>query len=168
VTHILILQGTPTGAPLPFVLETARVSNAQQFGDASVSLRAPNELHPTRVLNAQAFGGLTFRNRVVLEVAQTRLLNAQTFGALTVRNKVVLELAQTRVLNASTVRAASIANLPFDPVNDETDALVAAFTASYSTTAKRQMDRLIHRTEIRRRMGATRLVRKRVLGPQRA
>ena len=56
MTHILILQGTPTGAPLPVVLHAARVSNAQQFGDARVDFRVPNELHPARVINAQAFG----------------------------------------------------------------------------------------------------------------
>ena len=33
--------------------------------------------------------------------------------------------------------------LPFDPVNDETEGLLTAFTGSYTTTAKRQMDRLV-------------------------
>ena len=66
VTHILILQGTPTGAPLPFLLQPARVLNAQQFGGTRVDFRVPNELHPARVVNAQQFGALTVRNMVVL------------------------------------------------------------------------------------------------------
>ena len=33
--------------------------------------------------------------------------------------------------------------MPFEPVNDETDTLIAAFTGSYTTTAKRQIDSLI-------------------------
>ena len=33
--------------------------------------------------------------------------------------------------------------LPFDPVNGETEALFGAFTGSYDTTTKRQIDRLI-------------------------
>jgi hypothetical protein len=119
VTHILILQGTPTGAPLPALLRPVRVANAQQFGGARVDYRLPNELHPARVTNAQRF------------------------GAPTVRNVIVRELIHTCVVNANAVAGPTLAALPFDPVNDETDALLAAFTGSYATTAKRQIDRLI-------------------------
>jgi hypothetical protein len=119
VTHILILQGTPTGAPLPFMLQTARVSNVQQFGDARLDYRVPNELHPARVVNGQAFGASTVRNRVVLELAQAPVLNTSSFGA------------------------GELAALPFDPVNDETEDLFGAFTSTYDTTTKRQIDRLI-------------------------
>ena len=91
----------------------------QQFGDARVDHRIPNELHPARVVNGQAFGAPTVRNRVVLELAHARVLNTSTFGA------------------------GELAALPFDPVNDETEDLFGAFTSSYDTTTKRQIDRLI-------------------------
>jgi len=119
VTHILILQGTPTGAPLPALLHPSRVFNAQQFGATRVDYRIPNELHPARVANAQRFGAPTARKVVVLELAQARVVNGNTFGA------------------------ATLAVLSFDPVNAETEAVLAAFTGSYTTTAKRQMDRLV-------------------------
>ena len=56
---------------------------------------------------------------------------------------IVAELAQARVVNANMFGASALTALPFEPVNDETDALIAAFTGSYTTTAKRQIDRLI-------------------------
>jgi len=119
VTHILILQGTPTGAPLPALLHPTRVLNVSAFGGARLDYRIPNELHPARVANQQRFGAPSIRNVHVAELAQTRLVNANTFGA-------------------SVVEA-----LPFEPVNDETNSLIATFTASYTTTVKRQIDRLI-------------------------
>jgi hypothetical protein len=101
------------------LLQTTRLTNVHQFGGARVDYRLPNELHPARTVNAQAFGALTVRNKVVLKLGQARVLNANQFGI------------------------AAFAALPFDPINDETDALLAAFTGSYATTAKRQMDRLV-------------------------
>ena len=56
---------------------------------------------------------------------------------------VVAELAPARVVNVNSFGASALSALPFEPVNDETDALLAAFTGSYTTTAKRQIDRLI-------------------------
>jgi hypothetical protein len=119
VTHILILQGTPTGAPLPALLHPTRVVNASIFRRARVDNRIPNELHPERVANQHRFGALTVRYVHVAEVAQTRVANANVFGS------------------------SALSALPFEPVNDETDPLIAAFTGSYTTTAKRQIDRLI-------------------------
>jgi hypothetical protein len=119
VTHILILQGTPTGAPLPALLHATRVVNVSGFGSARVDRRIPNELHPSRVANQQRFGAPSTRNVHVAELAQLRVVNASIFGA-------------------STMSA-----LPFEPVNDEAEALIAAFTGAYTTTAKRQIDRLM-------------------------
>jgi len=119
VTHILILQGTPTGAPLPALIYPTRVVNVSTFRGAGVDHRIPNELHPARVANQQRFGTPTFRVVHVTELAQARVINANAFGA------------------------SAVSVLPFEPVNDETDALIAAFTGSYTTTAKRQIDRLI-------------------------
>ncbi len=119
MTHILILQGTPTGAPLPFRLQPSRVLNAQQFGSTRVDFRLPNELHPARIVNSQRF------------------------GALTVRNVFVTELTPSCVINVNSIGNTTLAVLPFEPVNDETDALLAALTGSYTTVAKRQMDRLV-------------------------
>ena len=119
MTHILILQGTPTGAPLPALLHPARVANLQRFGATRVDYRIPNELHPARVTNAQRFG-----------VATCRIV-------------VVREVGQTRVVNTSTIGTATVSALPYDPVNAETGALLAASTGDYSTAAKRQIDRLI-------------------------
>ena len=62
MTHILILQGTPTGAPLPALLHPTRVVNVSAFGGARVDRRIPNELHPARVANQQRFGAPTIRN----------------------------------------------------------------------------------------------------------
>ena len=119
MTHILILQGTPTGAPLPALIYPASVLNVSAFGGARVDRRIPNELHPARVANLQRFGATTLRVVHVTELAQARVVNTNVFGA------------------------AALSALPFDPANDETDLLIAAFTGSYTTTAKRQIDRLI-------------------------
>ena len=48
-----------------------------------------------------------------------------------------------RVVNANIFGAPAFSALPFEPVNDETDALIAAFTGTYTTTAKRQIDHLV-------------------------
>jgi hypothetical protein len=119
VTHILILQGTPTGAPLPVAIQITRFTNGQHFGGTRVDFRVPNELHPARVVNAQAF------------------------RSLVVRNKVVYQLGLTRLSNISSVGAPSAVALPFDPANSETEVLLAALTGTYDTIAKRQIDRLI-------------------------
>jgi hypothetical protein len=119
VTHILILQGTPTGAPLPALFHPTRVVNVSGFGDARVDHRIPNELHPARIANQRRFGAPTLRVVHVTELSQTRVVNANIFGA------------------------SALSALPFEPVNDETDALIAAFTGSYTTTAKRQIDHMI-------------------------
>jgi len=119
VTHILILQGTPTGAPLPALIYPTRVVNVSTFRGARVDHRIPNELHPARVANQQRFGTPIFRVVRVTELTQTRVINTSIFGA------------------------SAVSALPYEPANDETDALIAAFTGSYTTTAKRQIDRLI-------------------------
>ena len=119
MTHILILQGTPTGAPLPALVHPARVVNVPAFGTARLDRRVPNELHPARFANQQRFGATTLRVVHVTELTQARVVNANVFGT------------------------SAVSALPFDPINDETEALIATFNGSYTTTAKRQIDRLI-------------------------
>lgn len=118
MTHILVLQGT-SGATLPSLLQPASVKNAQSFGAARIEHRRASELRPLRVTNVQVF------------------------GAAAVRATLVRQLTQSRVVNANAFPGASFAALPFYPENDEATALFAALTGSYTTTAKRQMDRLV-------------------------
>lgn len=119
MTHILILQGGATETPSPSELRTARLANAQRFGSIRVFRRGSTVLQ--------------------LE----RIANFQQFRSLTVRKLVVRDLAATRLVNGSSIGNAALAFLPFHPVNDETEALLAAFSGSYIASAKRQIDRLI-------------------------
>lgn len=119
MTHILILQGGATETPSPSELRTTRLANAQRFGSTRIFRRGPTVLQLERIANFQQFGRHTLRKLVVRDLAATRLVNGSSIGntALTL--------------------------LPFHPVNDETEALLAAFSGSYTTTAKQQIDRLI-------------------------
>jgi hypothetical protein len=119
VTHILILQGTPTGAPLPTMAQATRVTNAHHYGGTRLDFRVPNELHPARVINNHAFGSPIARHKAVLQLSTARVANASTFGV------------------------PSLESSPFEPLNAETETLVAACTGAYDTIAKRQIDRLI-------------------------
>jgi hypothetical protein len=119
VTHILILQGTPNGAPLPTMAQATRVDNAHQYGGARLDFRVPNELHPARVINNHAFGSPVARHKAVLQLSTAYVANTSAFGT------------------------ASLQVLPFEPMNDETEALLDACTGAYDTIAKRQIDRLI-------------------------
>jgi hypothetical protein len=122
MTHVLILQGT-AGRAAPRTLRLTQVVNSQSFGGVRLDYVSRRALNLTRVDNVSSFGAQVLNHVVVRTIAQVAVSNVNTFGA--------------------TVLAA----LPFVAVNAETTALLAQFTGTYSTTAKRQID--THITELK-------------------
>lgn len=119
MTHTLILSGTQSGGV------------------------APKELHLTRVVNQPTVGNLRLDYVSTDHIDLTRVVNTQSFGDLELEQVAVSLLHQTAVTNTNTFGSLLLAAVVFDPANDETETLIAAFDQSYPTTSKRQMDTLI-------------------------
>lgn len=119
MTHSLILSGTPTGAAAARTLILDTFVNEQVFEGVRLEYISRNSLFLDRYTNTQTFGTVDLENVVVTPLTLDTFTNANSFGDV------------------------ELVPLPFDPVNDETEDLLAVFTGTYSTTLKIQIDSLI-------------------------
>lgn len=119
MTHILVLQGTPSGGPPPRTLTLDLFQNVNtSYG---VVLQYVN------------------RNTLTLD----RFNNAQTFYDVELETVDVTELTLGAHANTNTFYDVALQALPYEPDNAETDTLLAAFTGTYTTSRKIQIDRFI-------------------------
>lgn|GEM_PF-2974429 len=123
--HTIILQGTQTGGADPEALNLS-------FYDSADPAEGQYVVFPV-VLEYVATASLT------LDIHT----NAPEFYDVELGTVVVTELTLDLHTNPAEYFNTEFINIPFDPENDETEDLIAAFDQEYGTTAKRQMDRLI-------------------------
>lgn len=119
MTHILVTSGSATGGPVPRTLDLTFFQNDNTFNGAVLQY--------------------TFTSFSAID----RYNNPNTFYDHVLELVLLTELTLTHFANANEFFDAELAALPYDPVNDETEDLLAEFTGTYSTTLKIQMDTFI-------------------------